>query len=130
MPLEAAIAPRRLRPLRVLIVDDDEAVRNVLADVLAEEGMEIAGCAGNAIEGVSLALTHSPDIVILDFRMPGLNGIEAARQIRDGDASVRVVLLSAYDDPTLHERARAAGASAFLSKGCSLTLLLDAISDA
>ncbi|MGH2934685.1 MAG: response regulator transcription factor [Gaiellaceae bacterium] len=115
-----------LRP-RVLVVDDDAAVRGVLSNVLADEGFEVVGAAADGAEAVELARSLRPDTILLDVRMPGVDGIEAARRIRALDPGVRLVMLSAYDDPTLLREAADAGASRFLVKGCPLPDLVEAV---
>ncbi|HEY2543059.1 MAG TPA: response regulator transcription factor [Gaiellaceae bacterium] len=113
--------------IRVVVADDDEAVRTVLMRVLVDEGFDVVGAAADGLEAVSLAGELRPDTVLLDVRMPRVGGIEAARRIRPIDPAVRVVMLSAYDDPALQQEATAAGASRFLVKGCSLSELVDAV---
>ena len=115
--------------MRVLVVDDDRAVRTVLCDVLAEEGFDVVGAGADGIEAVELAAALEPDAILLDVRMPRLGGIEAARKIRPLNPSVRLIMLSAYDDPALRSEAEAAGASAFLVKGCKLSQIVGAIGD-
>jgi DNA-binding NarL/FixJ family response regulator len=112
---------------QVLVVDDDEGVRAVLADVLEDEGFEVVGRARDGVEGVALALSLAPDVILLDVRMPRLDGIGAARQIHEELPGARVVMLSAYDDQGLKSEARDAGASAFLVKGCPLGELVRAV---
>jgi response regulator NasT len=115
------------KAMRMLVVDDDDAVRTVLCEVLQEEGFEVVGRAIDGIEGVSLALSLSPDGILLDVRMPRMGGIDAAREILSRLPNVRIVMLSAYDDASLKEEARKAGASAFLVKGCPLAELIGAV---
>jgi DNA-binding NarL/FixJ family response regulator len=112
---------------RVLVADDDEAVRTVLSQVLADEGVDVVGLACDGREAVALALELRPDTVLLDIRMPELGGLEAAREIRAADPSMRLVMLSAYDDATLQQEAKLVGASRFLIKGCPLDDLIDAV---
>jgi DNA-binding NarL/FixJ family response regulator len=112
---------------RILVVDDDEAVRAVLVDVLEDEGFEVVGGARDGLEGVSLALALTPDVVLLDVRMPRLDGIGAARQIRAELPAARLVMLSAYDEQALRTEANEAGASAFLVKGCPLGEIVRAV---
>jgi DNA-binding NarL/FixJ family response regulator len=119
--------PHDAAALRVLVVDDDDAVRTVLSNVLAEEGFDVVGAAADGLEATALAESLHPDTVVLDVRMPGVGGIEAARRIRALDAHVRLVMLSAYDDPMLQREAADAGASSFLIKGCALSDLAHAI---
>ena len=126
-PLELTPASRA-KAMRVLVVDDDDAVRAVLAEILQEEGFQVVGQAIDGIEGVSLALSLTPDGVLLDVRMPRMGGIEAARAILAQLPNVRIVMLSAYDDASLQAEAKEAGVSAFLVKGCALGELVDAVS--
>lgn len=112
---------------RVVVADDDEAVRTVLSHVLSDEGIDVVGLACDGREAVSLALALRPDTVLLDIRMPELGGIEAAQKIRAADPDIRLVMLSAYDDATLQQEAKVVGASRFLIKGCALGDLIDAV---
>ena len=116
------------KAMRMLVVDDDDAVRAVLAEILQEEGFQVVGQAIDGIEGVSLALSLTPDGVLIDVRMPRMGGIEAARAILAQLPNVRIVMLSAYDDASLQAEAKEAGVSAFLVKGCPLSELVDAVS--
>jgi CheY-like chemotaxis protein len=113
--------------MRVLVVDDDVTFRRMLVAVLDDEGFEVLGPATDGFEGVALARSLRPDAIVLDIRMPGLDGLAAARQIRDTDPAVRLVFLSAYDDQTLQREAEALGANDFLVKGCRLSELVDAL---
>jgi two-component system, response regulator PdtaR len=128
-PLELTPASRA-KAIRLLVVDDDDAVRAVLAEMLEEEGFQVVGQAIDGIEGVSLALSLTPDGVLLDVRMPRMGGIEAARAILAQLPNVRIVMLSAYNDASLQAEAKEAGVSAFLVKGCALGELVDAVSNA
>ena len=112
---------------RVVVADDDEAVRTVLSHVLSDEGIDVVGLACDGREAVALALELRPDTVLLDIRMPELGGLEAAKLIRAADPEMRLVMLSAYDDATLQQEAKVVGASRFLIKGCALTDLIDAV---
>ena len=124
-----ATAPSKVtkRDLSVLVVDDDATFRRMLVAVLDDEGFDVLGAATDGLEGVSLARSLRPDAIMLDVRMPGLDGLAAGRQIRDADPEVRLVFLSAYDDPTLQREAAALGANDFLVKGCRLSELVDAL---
>jgi DNA-binding NarL/FixJ family response regulator len=119
--------PDPVNPARVLVADDDDAVRTVVGDILEEEGFLVVGRAVDGVEALAMARALGPDVIVLDVRMPRLGGLEAARQLRPDAPDVRLVILSAYDDPTLVQEARAVGAAAFLVKGCSLDELIDAI---
>jgi len=111
---------------RVVIAEDEALIRLDLAEMLAEEGYEVVGQAGDGEEAVRLATTLMPDLVVLDVKMPKLDGIAAASQI----AAARIapiVMLTAFSQRELVERAREAGAMAYLVKPFSKTDLLPAI---
>jgi CheY-like chemotaxis protein len=116
------------RTHRILVVDDDEVFRSMLVEALEDEGFDVVGAATDGVAGVELTQSLRPDAVMLDVRMPGLDGLAAARQIRDFDQSVRLVFLSAYDDPTLKREAQDVAAADFLIKGCRLGELVQALS--
>jgi CheY-like chemotaxis protein len=113
--------------MRVLVVDDDATFRRMLVAALDDEGFDIVGAATDGFEGVVLAGSLRPDAIMLDVRMPGLDGLAAGRQIRDANSAVRMIFLSAYDDPTLQQEAAALGATDFLVKGCRLSELVTAL---
>jgi DNA-binding NarL/FixJ family response regulator len=117
------------RPRRVLIVDDEPIVRGMLSEVLVDAGFDVVGQASDGIEGVEFARRSRPDSIVLDIRMPKLDGLAAGRQIRETDRDVRLVFFSAYDDPALMEEADAIGASTFLVKGCPFGEIVDALTD-
>jgi CheY-like chemotaxis protein len=92
--------PRRRRSSTVLLVDDDEEIRHVLRIMFELEGFEVVGEAGSGLEAVPLALKHQPDVVLLDYLMPGMNGEETARMMRTIAPDTRIVAFSAV----LHEK--------------------------
>ncbi len=113
-------------PHRVLIAEDEALIRLDLAEMLREEGYEVVGEAGDGQEAVELAEKLSPDLVIMDVKMPRRDGIDAAAEI----ASKRIapiVVLTAFSQRDLVERARDAGAMAYLVKPFSITDLVPAI---
>src|SRR4249919_1565974 len=97
-----------------------------LAEMLAEEGYEVVGQAADGARAVDLALEHRPDLVILDVKMPVLDGIAAAEQIAR-DRIAPVVILTAFSQRELVERARDAGAMAYLVKPFTRADLMPAI---
>jgi response regulator NasT len=100
---------------RVVIAEDEVLIRMDLAEMLAEEGYEVVGQAGDGARAVELAEELRPDLVILDVKMPVLDGIAAAEQIA-GQRIAPVVILTAFSQRELVERARDAGAMAYLVK--------------
>jgi len=121
-------------PIRVLLVDDQDLFREgVRVIVDAQEGLEVVGSAGDGVEAVRLVDDLAPDVVLMDVRMPEMDGVEATRQIflpeRVGrrERPVRVVVLTTFN---LDDRAATAiryGASGFLLKGTTPVMLRDAI---
>src|SRR5581483_714705 len=88
-----------------------------LHDMLADCGFDVVGLAEDGAVAVATALELRPDIVLMDIRMPGKNGIDATREILQHVPGARVIALSAYDDPALASAAADAGAAAYLIKG-------------
>jgi len=114
--------------LRILIVDDAEDVRRGLRTVLLlAHDLEIVGEAVNGIEAVALADKLRPDIVLMDLRLPGLDGFEATEQIRRRALARSVIMLTIYDEPENRARAARAGVELFLAKGLSVDDLVSAI---
>jgi DNA-binding NarL/FixJ family response regulator len=120
----------RLGDPRVLLVDDEPRLRSQLGAVLADYGVVVLGEAGTGREGVELACRLQPDVVLMDLRMPELDGIAATRQLSELLPSTAVIMLSAYEDPALMSEAREAGAYAYLIKGCSVGQLVEVIEKA
>jgi len=99
----------------VVIAEDEALIRMDLAEMLAEEGYDVVGQAGDGATAIELAETLRPDLVILDVKMPVLDGIAAAERIA-AQRIAPVVILSAFSQRDLVERARDAGAMAYLVK--------------
>ncbi len=115
---------------RVFIVDDMPQVLRDLRQLLELTGeMEIVGEAANAQDAIRLVAELAPDIVIMDLEMPGMDGFEATRQIKERGLAPRVVILSVHADPENVARARAAGADEFVVKGANFKILVRAILD-
>ena len=104
------------RPSRRVVIAEDEAlIRLDLAEMLAEEGYDVVGQAGDGEKAVALAEELRPDLVVLDVKMPKLDGITAAQRIAE-QRIAPVVILTAFSQRELVERARDAGAMAYLVK--------------
>jgi DNA-binding NarL/FixJ family response regulator len=114
-------------PIRILIAEDNALLRGVLRDALAEAGMTVVAEASDGAEAVELAESSTPDVVVMDMRMPNVDGIEATEQIANAAWAMPVVVLSAYDEPQMIEAALAAGATNCLKKGVGLDELIEAI---
>jgi two-component system, response regulator PdtaR len=113
-------------PRRVLLAEDEALIRLDLKEMLEEEGYEVVGEAGDGENAVHLAEQLRPDLIILDVKMPGMDGITAAERIAEGRIAP-VVILTAFSQRDLVERARDAGAMAYLVKPFQKRDLLPAI---
>jgi DNA-binding NarL/FixJ family response regulator len=117
-------------PIRVLLADDQTLVRAAFAMLVeSARDMEVVGQAGNGLEAIALARAERADVIVMDVRMPELDGIEATRRIAADDdlAGVRILVLTTYDDDENVLAALRAGASGFLVKDTRPADLLDAI---
>ena len=114
-------------PAEVLLVDDNAEDRRRLAVLLQDEGIAVVGEAGDGVEGVALAQDLKPDVILMDLRMPLMDGFEATRRILKVQPLVQVLILTVYDDPSLDRSASEAGAYAYLVKGCSVELIRDIV---
>lgn len=110
----------------MLIAEDEALIRLDLAEMLADEGYDVVAQAADGEQAVALALEHRPDLIILDVKMPKLDGIAAAAQIAEARIAP-VVMLTAFSQRDLVERAREAGAMAYLVKPFSQSDLVPAI---
>jgi AmiR/NasT family two-component response regulator len=118
-------APGRA-PARVVVAEDEALIRRDLVEMLAEEGYDVVGQAADGARAVELAEEHRPDLVILDVKMPVLDGIAAAERIARSRIAP-VVILTAFSQRELVERARDAGAMAYLTKPFTRSDLVPAI---
>jgi response regulator NasT len=110
----------------VVIAEDEAIVRLDLREILEEQGFEVVGETGRGDEAVALAKEHQPDLVILDIKMPGLDGLSAAKDI-NADRRSAILILTAFSQRNLIEEARDAGALAYLVKPFQQEELLPAI---
>jgi AmiR/NasT family two-component response regulator len=113
-------------PLRVLVAEDEALIRLDLVEMLREEGYDVCGEAGDGQAAVAMAKQLRPDLVILDVKMPVLDGLSAAEQLVQ-ERVAPVVILTAFSQRDLVERAREAGAMAYLVKPFQKKDLLPAI---
>ena len=113
--------------IRILIAEDNSLLRGVLRDALEEAGMAVVGEAADGLEAIAVAERERPDVVVMDMRMPSLDGIEATGQIAAAEWAMPVVVLSAYDEPQMIEAALTAGATSCLKKGVGLDELIAAV---
>jgi len=119
-------AASEVAPLRVVIAEDEAIIRLDLKEILEEEGYEVVGETGLGDEAVRLVRDLQPDLAILDIKMPGMDGLTAAREITQ-DRLAAVLILTAFSQRELIEQARDAGALAYLVKPFQKSDLVPAI---
>jgi len=115
---------------QVLVVDDHEVVRKGLISLFAGSPLKVCGEAGTAEEAIRLVRKFRPNVVLLDVRLGDADGLDSVRHIRSAAPQARVVMLSAFDNPTYVARAVAAGAHDYLLKTTSRADLIAAVSAA
>jgi response regulator NasT len=115
---------------RVVIAEDEAIIRLDLKEILQAEGYEVVGETGRGDEAVELVRAHAPELVILDVKMPGTDGLSAARGIRELGMKVAVLVLTAFSQRNLIDEARDAGVAAYLVKPFQRNELIPAIDQA
>ena len=113
--------------VRLLIADDHEVVRTGIKSILADTNIEIVGEATSGDEVISMTRKLNPDIVLLDIRMPGNDGLDALERIKLDRPKMPVLVLSTYDNPTHVARTVALGANGYLIKTATQEEVVDAV---
>jgi DNA-binding NarL/FixJ family response regulator len=114
--------------IRVLLVDDQALVRDGIRVLLKRKlDIEVVGQAADGAEALSLVAALDPDVVLMDIRMPGMNGVEATRQLRAAGARSAVIILTTFHEDEYVVSALAAGARGYLLKDVDHRVLADAI---
>jgi DNA-binding NarL/FixJ family response regulator len=114
----------------VLVADDHRQFREALVALLELDGFEVVGQAADGADAVALAKQLRPDVVVIDLKMPVLNGLDATRLVRDALPFTPVVVLTAFTGDELERAAVAAGATAFVAKDANLEELRAALAAA
>lgn len=122
----SANRPSDAQTTRVVIAEDEAIIRLDLKEMLQDEGYEVVGETGRGDEAVQLVRSLQPDVVILDIKMPGMDGIAAAREV-NGERLAAVLLLTAFSQRDLIQQASEAGALAYLVKPFQRSELVPAI---
>ena len=117
-------------PVRVLIVDDHPVIRSGLCAMLDSDGVVVVGEASDGEGAIARVSSLQPDVVLMDVRLPDMDGLDATRLIREQDPSVAVVMLTSFENQDYLRRAIQAGAAGYLLKGMSREALVGAIRNA
>jgi DNA-binding NarL/FixJ family response regulator len=110
---------------RVLVVDDDVILGGALCDLLRQKGFSVVGQANSGREAVELSRQKEPDVVLMDFRMPMMDGLEATTLIHAHAPMTQTVMFTAYEDETLNQEAAETGVYCVLVKGCNPDLIVE-----
>ena len=111
----------------VLVVDDGELMRSALVELLTLMGFRVVGTAFDGCDALTQVAAHKPDAVLMDLKMPCMDGLQAARAILADSPATTVVILTAFDDPALAIEGAEVGVSGFLLKGCPGRDIRDAL---
>ena len=103
-------------PVRVMVVDDTDHVRNMLVDMLELDGFEVVGQAASGEEAVQTVEAAGPDVIVMDFKMPGMDGLTAAKAIRATRGDQAIILYTAYLDPSIEAQAKEVGIALCIGK--------------
>jgi two-component system, NarL family, nitrate/nitrite response regulator NarL len=113
---------------RILIVDDSELVRSLVREFIESlPGFEVCGEAADGLEGVEKGLELKPDLIILDFSMPRINGLQAALMLHEIVPDTPIILFTVFKDAVLSRLAHNAGVASVVSKTDQLTILTDEV---
>lgn len=114
---------------RILAIDDDSIIRALLTNMLQKEGYEVI-TASDGTTGLTLALNEDPDVVITDYQMPGMDGMQVLENIKKGNASIPVIMLTAHGDIALTIKSMQAGAYDYLEKPIRMEEMLKVVRNA
>jgi DNA-binding NarL/FixJ family response regulator len=117
-------------PVKLLVVDDHEVIRTGIVDLLSGSTVKVVAEASTNAEAIKMAAKHRPDVILLDIRLSGEDGLEAIKRLKKAVPKASVIIFSIFDNPTYIARAIALGAADYLLKGSSLSDLLKVINAA
>lgn len=115
---------------RVLIAEDESELLEALRDMLEARKYEVIAATTQGGEAVEIASQFKPDLALLDYRLPGVDGLAITRAIKANSPNTQIVMFTAYDEMSLSVEATRAGVYAFLVKGCPPSLILQALESA
>ena len=103
-------------PVKVMVVDDTDHVRSMLVDMLELDGFDVVGEAASGNQAITMVGDSNPDVIVMDYKMPGMDGLTAAREIRAARPQQAIILYTAYPDARLEQQAKEAGIAVTLGK--------------
>ena len=115
--------------VKVLVIDDQPGIRRLLAEILTEEGYSVI-TAINGIEGIAKAQEMQPEIILVDMKMPGIDGLETLRELKQRNPHEKVIMMTAYGELDLVNQARELGSVGYVTKPFDLLRLCGMIQDA
>jgi DNA-binding NarL/FixJ family response regulator len=124
---EPSLPSRHRMSARVLVVDDDVILGEALCQLLLQKGLDVVGMASNGPDAVSMSRERQPDVMLMDFRMPMMDGLKATALIQAHSPTIQTVMFTAYDDESLNLEASGAGVYCLLVKGCNPDLIVDMV---
>lgn len=114
--------------IKVMVVDDQELIRDSLKMMLATvPNIQVVGCAEDGIQAIEMALKEKPDVILMDIRMSGLDGIESSIRIKEKNPMTKVIILTTFEDEEYIYKSITNGVDGFLLKGISKTELINGI---
>lgn len=114
---------------QILVVDDQPGIRRLLLDVLTEEGYDVT-VAGNGNDALENLLNFRPKIILMDMKMPGMDGVEVLEEIRKMQIPAKVIMMTAYGEAEKVNKAKNLGAYAYITKPFDIIKLCDFIAEA
>jgi signal transduction histidine kinase/DNA-binding NarL/FixJ family response regulator len=120
-------AALKLDPLRVVVIDDTEDLRDLMRIALTRGGMTVVGEAGNGLDGIETGRAERPDVILLDLSMPVMDGLQALPHIRRLVPAAKIIVLSGFGAGQMADRAMESGADGYLQKGLSLSGIIERV---
>lgn len=115
-------------PATILVIDDQPGIRRLLTEVLQDEGFHVI-TAANGYEGIQLAQNSNPNVILMDMKMPGMDGIEALRELKRQGQGDQVIMMTAYGELDMVNEAREAGMRDYITKPFDIMSLCRIIHD-